>query len=229
MHAAPPSQTLPPRKSSRGILLIVAGGLLLAAGGIYWMLPRQISTSGGLYFPERLLIAGPHFLQGDARWANEPLGNTPDSLRDVGCAVASAAMALSSLGIATDPGALNSFLQKTKGGYTLEGWIYWEKAAEVDPAKTAELLPHYEDLPSFFLMDWNLLRGNPVIARVRYPSGVTHFVLVCGKEGFDYLVRDPGEGGAAGITRLSDFPGPIEALRFYQKPGASLEGGAGGN
>jgi hypothetical protein len=229
MHAAPPSQTLAPRKSSLGILLIVAGALLLAAWGVYWMLPRPIPTSGGLYFPERVLIEGPHLLQGDARWANEPLGNTPDSLRDVGCAVASAAMALSSLGIATDPGALNAFLQKTEGGYTPEGWIYWEKAAEIDPAKTKELLPHYEDLPSFFLMDWNLLRGNSVIARVRYPSGITHFVLVCGKEGFDYLVRDPGEGGAAGITRLSDFPGPVEALRFYQKPGAPLDGGPGGN
>jgi hypothetical protein len=78
-------------------------------------------------------------------------------------------------------------------------------------------------------MDWNLLRGNPVIARVRYPNGITHFVLVCGKEGFDYLVRDPGEGGAAGISRLSDFPGPVEALRFYQKPRASLDGGAAEN
>jgi hypothetical protein len=229
MHAAPPSQTLTPRKFSRGILLIVFGALLLTAWGVYWMLPRPIPTSGGLYFSGRVLIEGPHFLQGDARWANDPLGTTPDSLRDVGCAVASAAMALSSLGITTDPGALNNFLQKTEGGYTPEGWIYWEKAAEIDPAKTKELLPHYEDLPSFFLMDWNLLCGNPVIARVRYPSGITHFVLVCGKEDFDYLVRDPGEGGAAGITRLSEFPGPVEALRFYQKPGAPLDGGTGGN
>jgi hypothetical protein len=229
MHAAPPSQTLAPRKSSRGILIGLAAALLLAAWGVYWFLPRQIPTSGGLYFPSRVLIDGPHFLQGDQRWAKDSLGSTPDPLRDVGCAVASAAMALSSLGIATDPGALNAFLQKTEGGYTPEGWIYWEKAAEIDPAKTNQLLPHYEDLPSFFLMDWNLLRGNPVIARVRYPSGITHFVLVCGKEGFDYLVRDPGEGGAAGITRLSDFPGPVEALRFYQKPGAPLDGGTGGN
>jgi hypothetical protein len=78
-------------------------------------------------------------------------------------------------------------------------------------------------------MDWNLLLGNPVIARVRYPYGITHFVLVCGKEGFDYHVRDPGVGGAKGISRLSDFPGPVEALRFYRKPRASLDAGADGN
>ncbi len=138
-------------------------------------------------------------------------------------------MALRSLGIPTDPSALNAFLKNTKGGYTLNGWIYWEKAAEIDPSKSNELLPHYEDLPSFFLMDWNLLRGNPVIARVRYSSGISHFILVCGKEGFEYLVRDPGEGGAAGITRLSDFPSPVEALRFYRKPSPSLEGSGCGN
>lgn len=205
------------RRPARMILIFLAA-LLLAAWGVGWVLPRPIPGSGGLYFPTRLVVEGPHFLQGDPRWADDPLGDTPGSLREVGCAVASAAMALASRGVATDPGALNAFLNKTEGGFTPEGWIYWEKAAEVDPARSGEFLPHYEDLPSFFLIDWNLLRGNPVIARIRYPSGVTHFVLVCGKEGFDYLLRDPGEGGAAGITRLADFPGPVEALRFYRKP-----------
>jgi hypothetical protein len=218
-----------PRKSAWRIFFFSTALLLLAVWAVNWILPRPLPTSGGLYFPARLLINGPHFLQNDPRWADAPLGDTPDSLGEAGCAVASAAMALGTLGIATDPGALNAFLKKTEGGYTPEGWIYWEKAAEIDPAKTNELLPHYEDLPSFFLMDWNLLRGNPVIARVRYPNGVTHFVLVCGKEGFDYLVRDPGEGGATGISRLSDFPGPVEALRFYRKPRASLDGGTAEN
>jgi hypothetical protein len=46
---------------------------------------------------------------------------------------------------------------------------------------------------------------------------------------FEYIVRDPGESGTAGISRLSDFPGPVEALRFYQKPRASLDGGAAEN
>ena len=67
-------------------------------------------------------------------------------------------------------------------------------------------------------MDTNLLKGNPVIVRVRYPSGITHFVVICGKSGYEYLVRDPGAGGINGIHLLSDFPGPVEALRFYKKP-----------
>lgn len=197
--------------------------LILAGYAAFWVTDwvrlHQTSTSGGIYFPWRHVIEGPHFSQSDPRWAEDFLGPTSESMAQSGCAVASAAMALGASGVRTDPGELNRFLQKTPGGYTSEGWIYWEKATEVDPVRVAELLPHYEDLPSFFLMDWNLLRGNPVIVRVRYPSGITHFVLVCGKDGFEYLVRDPGEGGGNGLRPLSDFPGPVEALRFYRKPG----------
>lgn len=204
--------------SARRIFLIL---FLLAcvAGALWmrdWMAKRPLPMSGGLYFPVAVEIPAPHFLQGDPRWGGDLLAQTPDSLTDVGCAVASAAMALASRGVDTDPGQLNAFLQKTEGGYTPEGWIYWEKAAEIDSQRVGTLLPHYEDAPSHFLIDWNLLRGNPVIARVRYPNGITHFVLICGKRGFEYIVRDPGEGGGSGLTLLSEFPPPVEALRFYR-------------
>jgi len=128
-------------------------------------------------------------------------------------------MVLAGYGVDTDPGRLNKFLTALPGGYTPQGWVYWEKAAEIDPDLVGRLLPHYEDVPSHFLIDWNLLSGNPVIVRLRYPSGVTHFLVVCGKRGFDYLVRDPGSGGARGVYPLKDFGGPIEALRFYRRPG----------
>ena len=101
-------------------------------------------------------------------------------------------MTLASYGVDVDPGRLNKFLTDVAGGYTPQGWIYWEKAAEFDTGFTSRLLPHYEDLPTHFLIDRNLLDKNPVIARLRYPNGTTHFVVVCGKEGFDYLIRDPG-------------------------------------
>lgn len=183
-----------------------------------WFQKAPVNGSGGFYFPGRMEIPGPLFAQADPRWGGDPLGETPASLAQEGCAVASAAMALAVRGVDVDPGRLNVALIKTDGGYTPQGWIYWEKAAEFDPALTPSLLPHYEDLPSYFLIDWNLLRGNPVIARLRYPSGVTHFVLICGKDGFDYLIRDPGQAAVRGVYPLREFGGPVEAIRFYKTP-----------
>ncbi|MEI6034014.1 MAG: hypothetical protein WCS65_07020 [Verrucomicrobiae bacterium] len=197
--------------------LAAAGWLAFWAAG--WVETRPLLPSGGLFIPGEILVPGAHFLQADLRWAGDRLGPTKDSLASVGCAVASAAMVLSSYGVETDPGKLNAFLQSLPGGYSPQGWLYWEKAAEAAPG--LPLLPHYEDSPSYFLMDSNLLYGNPVIIRLRYPSGTTHFMVVCGKRGFDYLVRDPGPGGLRGIYQLRDFGLPIEALRFYRKPPAN--------
>jgi hypothetical protein len=55
-----------------------------------------------------------------------------------------------------------------------------------------------------------------VIVRVRLPGGVTHFVVIAGKDGFDYLVRDPVGGAAKGFYPLRELGSDIEALRFYE-------------
>jgi len=203
---------------------IITGVLLLAflAGGAFWITDWRtlgpIPASGGLYFPGRTALDVPQFFQADPRWASDALASTPGTLGAEGCAVASAAMTLAGYGVEVDPGRLNKFLIALPGGYTPEGWIYWEKAAEFDPAFTARLLPHYEDQPSYFLIDRNLLTGNPVIARLRCPDGSTHFVVISGKQGYDYLIRDPGRGGKKGVYPLKEFGSGIEAIRFYRKP-----------
>lgn len=209
--------------TKRRLLTTLAIALLaLAAWGWVWVRGWQalgpIAASGGLYFPERVQIDVPQFFQNDPRWAQDQLGPSTTTVGAEGCAVSSAAMTLKSYGVDVDPGRLNKFLQDLPGGYTPQGWIYWEKAAEFDPKMTARLLPHYEDKASYYLVDWNLLHGNPVIARLRYPSGMTHFVVVCGKEGFDYLIRDPSTGGQKGVYPLKEFGSGIEAIRFYRNP-----------
>lgn len=204
---------------TRAILLGLVLTLLASWWATSWMTPRSpLPPAGGLWWPVRQVLPVELFLQNDPQWSAEPLGATRSTLGREGCAVASAAMVLRYHGADTDPGRLNRFLRQTPGGYTPEGWIYWEKAAEVAPDLVSFLLPHYEDDPSFALLDLNLLRGNPSIVRLRYPSGITHFVVVVGKVGFDYLVQDPGEGGRKGVYPLRDFGSPIEALRFYQPP-----------
>ena len=178
-----------------------------------WARKGKIEPHGGRYFFTRVELAVPSFRQGDERWRNDLLGPTPNTLGAEGCAVASAAMVLASYGIDTDPQRLNAYL-KTNDGFTPQGWLYWEKAAELGEGRVRHA---YEDLPSYELIDGNLSRGNPVIVRLRMPSGITHFVVIAGKDGFDYLTRDPGAGASRGLYPLRDFGSQIEALRFYEK------------
>jgi len=203
--------------------LFIVSALVLLAAGAWWargwsQKSSPLAASGGLWFPVTVLNDVPHFAQNDPRWAEAKLGDTPGTLGAEGCAVASAAMVLASYGADVDPGRLNEHLRGNEG-YTGRGWLYWEKASTYPPAVAEHV---YEDDASHFLIDWNLLRGNPVIVRLRYPSGVTHFVVIVGKSGREYLVRDPGAGHARGLYFLSEFGSPIEALRFYEKlPGDS--------
>ena len=178
-----------------------------------WAQKGQLAPHGGRYFFPRVELPVPSFRQGDERWRSDLLGPTENTLGAEGCAVASAAMVLASYGIDTDPQRLNAYL-KTNGGFTPQGWLYWEKAAELGDGHVRHA---YEDLPSYELIDRNLAHGNPVIVRLRLPSGITHFVVLAGKDGFDYLTRDPGAGAAKGLYPLREFGSPIEALRFYEK------------
>jgi hypothetical protein len=178
-----------------------------------WKRLGPIEPYGGVFFPARVELPVPHFLQGDARWRNEPLANGPTTLAQEGCAVSSAAMVLASYGIDTDPGRLNRALIENEG-FEGTSWIRWEKAAEVT-GNVAEKA--YEDLPSYELIDLNLQHRNPVIARVRSKGGTTHFVVIAGKDGYDYLTRDPSAKPERGLYPLREYGSKIEALRFYRR------------
>lgn len=177
---------------------------------------HPIATAGGLYFFRPVMIAVPHFCQHDPRWKQDRLGWTDGTLGGEGCAVTASAMVLKYYGVDTDPQRLNNYLSAT-GGYTREGWIYWEAAANLAPGRVRKA---YEDPPSFCLIDWNLIHGNPVIARVRLSGGITHFVVVTGKNGFDYLINDPMAEDGRCIYPLRELCGRIEALRFYEQIGS---------
>lgn len=192
------------------LVLVISVGAIL----VDWTWKRKLSPRGGRYFLHRLELAVPSFRQGDPQWSDDPLGGVLDNgtLGGEGCAVAAAAMVFKSYGIDTNPQQLNWFLTAV-GGYTEQGWIYWDRATWLAPDHVRHI---YEDLPSYWLIDSNLARGNPVIVRVRLQSGITHFVVIAGKDGFDYLVRDPGSGAAKGFYPLRELGSDIEALRFYQ-------------
>jgi hypothetical protein len=180
-----------------------------------WMKKQKgLPPSGGKYFAQRLVIPVPVFAQSDPRWAADPLGPSPtDTLSSAGCAVASCAMILASYGVDTDPQRLNEFLNQNNG-FTPNAWLEWKAAAELSPDKVRFV---YEDDPSYQEIDTNLENRNPVIIRLRYPSGITHFVVICGKDGYDYLIADPGRRAKDGVYPLKEFGSNIEALRYYEK------------
>lgn len=188
----------------------------LAVPLMLWLWKGPISPRGGLPIPGVIMIGVPQFFQSDPRWGREALGNTRGTLGSEGCAVTSAAMVLRFYGMDVDPGRLNRFLGENQG-YEGRGWLRWESAAEFT---SGQIEKAYEDLPSHARIDWNLLSGNPVIVRIRRPDGITHFVVIVGKRGFEYLIRDPAGHGSetGGAPRaLGDLGVPVEALRYYRR------------
>ncbi len=198
-----------------GVLIGILIGLAMVSAQLWrdWNYLGLLKPYGGRYFFKTVVLAVPSYRQNDERWGDVPLGPTEGTLGEEGCAVASAAMVLGFYGIDTDPKRLNEFLS-INGGYTPQGWIYWESAAEFTPGRIRHA---YEDLPSYRLIDSNLAKRNPVIVRLRLASGTTHFVVIVGKAGFEYLIRDPGAGADRGLYPLRELGSQVEALRFYEK------------
>jgi hypothetical protein len=214
---ATPFDRLYPKGRKRRYFWIAAAILLLGltvCGGVWWGLTakRVIASSGGIYFIRGVALDVPGFRQADPRWHADPLGDTTDTLGTAGCAVTSAAMVLKWYGVDTDPQRLNAYLTGHQG-YEGNGYIIWEKAAELGQGK---IWKAYEDLPSYWGIDRQLMEGNPVIVRVHLPGGGTHFVVVAGKRGFDYLIMDPGAGFSRRLYPLKELTPRIDGLRYYR-------------
>ena len=194
------------------VVVVVVG--VLAAFGIYEGGKRPLPPSGGWYFFGRTELPVPLYLQSDPAWGHDQLGQSVHTMGQVGCAVTSTAMVMKFYGIDVDPGRLNVFL-RDHAGYDENNDLIWEGPPVMAPDKVRHV---YEDLPSYYLIDSNLSRGNPVIVRLHLPSGWTHFVVVMGKQGFDYLIRDPSADGLRkGVYPLRELGSKIEALRYYEK------------
>lgn len=206
------------RRAGRKRPVLIVSALLLAAalgwGGWYYLGKRKLAPSGGIYAWSRTELPVPLFLQGDPQWGRDQLARSVHTLSQTGCAVCAVAMVMRSYGVDTDPGRLNDFL-RDNGGFNEDNDLLWEGPPKMAPQTFRHV---YEDLPSYYLIDSNLRRGNPVIVRLLLLSGWTHFVVIMGKEGFDYLIRDPSsKGRTKGVYPLKDYGRPIEALRYYEK------------
>jgi hypothetical protein len=167
--------------------------------GAYAEEMNSIASVGGRYFAHRVEIAVPAFAQDDPRWGGIRLGVSTDTLGDEGCAVTSGAMVAAFYGVKTDPNLLDDFLTRT-GGLDKEGYIDWNKVPAIEPSRFKLI---YNGSASYQLIDASLLSGNPVIVVIPLPDGAYHFVVIVGKKGRDYLIRDPA---------AADRPYPLRQL-----------------
>ena len=199
---------------------------VLAVLAIAWFLRAlkerwtAIPAPGGEAFTLAPLTT-PHYRLRDPRWADEEIGGSRERLARVGCPVCSLAMALDRFGVKMTPKELNDAL-KARAGYTLRGWLKWEA---VRAASDGGAAMDYIGRPRYDVLDLTLCDRRPVLVKVYINGIIPHWVLVVGKEGSEYLIRDPlGEEGK--IEPLSAY-GTIYALRTL-KAVANAPGEPGG-
>ena len=205
--------TIAKRLSEKNALIIASLFLALNFNAVIQAKDKgAIPSIGGRYFEDRVEISVPAFAQDDPRWSDVRLGPSTDTLGEEGCAVTSAAMVAAFYGIKTDPRQMNAFLTRT-GGLSDEGLIDWSRVPSIAPDHL-ELV--YNGGPSYELIDSNVLAGNPVIAVFPLPGGGYHFVVIVGKEGRDYLIRDPAASASRRAYHLRDRTDRIAGLCFFR-------------
>jgi hypothetical protein len=126
--------------------------------------------------------------------------------------MSSVAMAMNNLGHATDPGQLAVALTAEKG-ITTEGWILWDAVSRVSKgALRAEV--HTE--PSQERLDACLARGDYPIVKFFIRGVVPHWVVLVGKRGGTYFMRDPLIAGAAPLPLTRRIGYLLRALHRAQ-------------
>jgi hypothetical protein len=192
--------------------MIAMIALAVIAIGAFWYLRGRnsppIAAAGGTPFTNFVAIETPFYLQRDERWKNDTI-RSGETLAKVGCTVSSLAMALEHYGVSFTPGALNEALN-ANGGYTRRGWLQWNAVARLSGGKASVGVlakPTHHDI------DAALMALQPVLAKVFINRVIPHWVLLVGKDGQDYLMRDPLNEGKT-LEKLSKYGSDIYGVRI---------------
>jgi len=136
-----------------------------------------------------------YYSQQDPPWKNDILGfgDPSDTIGRVGCALTSLAMLLSGHGYPETPKSLNQKL-KNLNGFVGAG-IRWGVVSQIYPNVTLKaFIPCSTSDAPLAQIDAAITAGQPAIVQVDYsnePGIQTHWVLLYGKKGDDYLMLDP--------------------------------------
>jgi hypothetical protein len=204
------------RRRAIGALAVLAVLGVVAVVGYrrYRAAGRSIPARGGTVLHVRIAGPEPHYQQRDPRWAGDTLGATRETIGAVGCLVCSLAMGNAALGAPVDPGELNRRLGAVQG-FTPEARVIWDKLPEAT-GRSVAVTVHAE--PSHAALDAALQRGEMAVVRFSLPSGAPHWVLVVGKEGDEYLVKDPLVDEP--IVTLTSRTASIQAVRVLRRGAA---------
>lgn len=172
----------------------------------------SIASTGGKDLHLRLPDGGKTHLQKDKRWAQDQLGNSTGTLGSHGCLVSSVAMACSDLGVELTPKELNERLKKNDG-FLPQGWVVWKAIPRVTESK---LTADYHPAASHKVMDAALERGAYPVVKYFLLGGIQHWCVIVGKEGQEYLARDPLHDDKEPV-KLSELTAKIYAVRVIRK------------
>ena len=133
--------------------------------------------------------------QQDPKWKSDILGfgDPEDTIGYVGCALTSVAMLLSGHGYSETPKTLNQKLKNVQGFASAA--IRWGSVSQVYPNVTVRSNISCINTPApLELLDAAIAAGQPAIVQVDYsnaPGIQTHWVVIYGRKGDDYLMLDP--------------------------------------
>src|SRR5437867_2023651 len=200
----------------KSTLLVVGIAGLLAILALLFLRSRgwnshAIACRGGEAFQHVPVIETPAFLQRDKAWEADRIGGTGETLGRVGCTVCCLAMGLAHFGIEKTPGELNEWL-KAHEGYSPRGWLRWESVSKLTAGK---IYVDFRAPLKHETIDAALKARRPVLAKVFINRVITHWVLVVGKEGTEYVVKDPlGDGRKPDL--LSRYSSGVHAIRILK-------------
>jgi hypothetical protein len=198
------------------IILLVGSLSLVMLMAAVWLLFKRgpqpvqsISPTGGVAEARYHFSESPIFLQTDSRWASDEIGGSREPLSAVGCTICSLSMALAHYGLEMTPDQLNERL-KIKEGFTAQGWLKWDSVTEVTEQKIRIDIPAKL---SHETIDQALKANQPVLAKILLGGRIQHWVLIVGKSGQEYLIKDPlGDGKS--LDTLSKYGSNIFAIRI---------------
>lgn len=152
---------------------------------------------------------GWYMSQRDSRWSDETMGDSSETILDVGCFITSIAMVFQSKGISYSPLTIAQNAQYFYGGPNSSCFpTSFPTAYMCVPSTFNGSWPNglsYKNI-SFEALDDTLASGNPVIAGV---NGASHYVVIREKSGDDYIIHDPIYGPDQTLYDRYSLSGPL--------------------